>query len=250
VYRWDGALLHNVALSNPSEEDRADYARLFPMALGPESPLARVVRGRRDMLHLADALTDPEMPEFVRQIARRRGYRAQLMVPMLREGSAIGIIGVSRAEPGFFTDSQVKLVQTFADQAVIAIENVRLFKELEARNRDLTEALEQRTATSEILRVISQSPTDVQPVFDTIASAAMKLCGGSYVTVVRYDGRLVDIAALATTWKREEADAIRRLYPQPPSPDTVASRAVLTRSVVNIIDVQQDSEYAMRDVAR
>ncbi len=102
-----------------------------------------------------------------------------LAVPLLREDSAIGAIAVGRAEPGPFPDNQIALLQTFADQAVIAIENVRLFKELEARNRDLTEALEQQTATSEILRVISQSQTDVQPVFETIAAAALRLCGAS-----------------------------------------------------------------------
>ena len=97
----------------------------------------------------------------------------------MRDGSPIGAIAVVRPEPGLFPEKQVTLLQTFADQAVIAIENVRLFKELETRNRDLTEALEQQTATSEILRVISQSQTDVQPVFDTIAGAAQKLCNAS-----------------------------------------------------------------------
>src|SRR6185295_10751455 len=97
--------------------------------------------------------------------------------PLLREGRAIGIVAVTRATPGAFTDKQLALLQTFADQAVIAIENVRLFKEIEARNRELTEALKQQTATAEILRVISSSPTDVQPVFDIIAKSAVILCG-------------------------------------------------------------------------
>ena len=95
-----------------------------------------------------------------------------------------------------FSDAQIALLQTFADQAVIAIENVRLFKELETRNRDLTEALEQQTATSEILRVISQSQTDVQPVFETIATAALKLCSASSVNVFTFDGELIHLAAL------------------------------------------------------
>ena len=118
--------------------------------------------------------TDPDYE--IANASAAGGFRSILAVPLLREGKAIGGIAVGRPEAGEFPDSQIALVQTFADQAVIAIENVRLFNELDARNRDLTEALEQQTATSDILRVISQSPTDVQPVFDTIAAAALKLC--------------------------------------------------------------------------
>src|SRR5437899_8747189 len=115
---------------------------------------------------------------------------------MLREGQIVGVINVTGSEPGPYSARQIALLRTFADQAVIAIENVRLFTELEARNRDLTEALEQQTATSQILRVISQSPTNVQPVFDTIAAAALKLCRASSATVVTFDGELIHLAAM------------------------------------------------------
>src|SRR5207344_451620 len=95
-----------------------------------------------------------------------------------------------------FSESQIAMLQSFADQAVIAIENTRLFNELETRNRDLTEALEQQTATSEILRVISQSQSDVQPVFETIAANARQLCGATFALVSRFDGELIHVAAL------------------------------------------------------
>ncbi len=124
---------------------------------------------------------------------------AALRCPIVRDGQVIGAIFVGRARPGLFTDSQVELLKTFADQAVIAIENVRLFTELDARNRDLTEALEQQTATSEILRVISQSQTDVQPVFDTIAAAALKLCRASSANVVTFDGELIHLRGASRT---------------------------------------------------
>ena len=133
-----------------------------------------------------------------------------------------------------FTEKQIALATTFADQAVIAIENVRLFKETQ-------EALEQQIATSEILRVISQSPTDVQPVFDTIAAAALKLCAASSVTVFTFDGELIRIAALVNV-SPEGADAVRGFYPRPPGRDNAASRAVLTCSVITIPDVLEDRE--------
>src|SRR5439155_24732694 len=107
---------------------------------------------------------------------RSAPYRTYLGIPIIRDGVPIGAIGCGRREVKPFTATQIELVKTFADQAVIAIENVRLFTELNARNRDLTVALDQQTATSEILRVISSSPTDIQPVLDTVAQSARRLC--------------------------------------------------------------------------
>ena len=108
------------------------------------------------------------------------------------------MIACWRGEARPFNDRQIGLLQIFADQAVIAIENVRLFQELEARNATVTEALEQQTATSEILRVISGSPTDVQPVFDTLARSATQLCDGEFDVVLRFDGEQIHYAAHLT----------------------------------------------------
>jgi two-component system NtrC family sensor kinase len=133
------------------------------------------------------------------------------------------------------------LVETFAQQVAIAIHNVRLFNETK-------QALEQQTATSEILRVISQSQMNVQPVFDTIARAALKLCRASSATVFTFDGQLLQLAALAIV-NPEGADATRKLFPRPPGRDTGAGRAVLARSVVAIPDVLEDPDFAHEGAA-
>lgn len=222
--------------------DGTPHGRTVPLPLKRSSVAGRAVVDCAT-IHHDDVvpLLESEYPDAVN--ARRLGFRAVLGVPLMREREAYGVIFLFRREPRPYSPEQIALVQTFAQQAAIAIDNARLFKETK-------EALEQQTATSEILRVISESPTDVQPVFDTIAAAALKLCGASNATVVRFDGQLVDIVALASGLKPEEIAAIRQVYPRPPSRDTVASRAILTRSAVNIPDVLEDPEYAIQDVAR
>ena len=153
---------------------------------------------------------------------------------MLREQEAIGAIGIRRREVQPFTDKQIALLQTFADQAVIAIENVRLFNETK-------EALEQQTATSEILRVISSSPTDVQPVFDVIAAAATSLCEADLAGLFRFDGELIHFVAHHGRTS-EEISAARRAFPQPPQHHSVTARAILAAAVVQIDDVSKDPD--------
>ena len=150
------------------------------------TPVGRSVLEARPV-HIADVRTETdEFPESAEN-ARRLGFHAVLSVPLLREGVPIGAIALRRTEARLFTEQQVALLQTFADQAVIAIENVRLFKELEGRNRDLTDALEQQTATAEILSVISGSPTDIRPVFDAVLARALTLCEASNGSLYQVD---------------------------------------------------------------
>src|SRR5262249_5271334 len=129
----------------------------------------------------------PASIDFVEHWRRIGRYRTVLAVPLLREGTVIGAIVLTRTRVRPFTDKQVELVETFADQAVIAIENVRLFDEVQARTHELSEALEQQTAMSEVLRVISNSPTDLAPVFDTILTNATRLCEGNFAVLWQYD---------------------------------------------------------------
>src|SRR5262245_31562145 len=141
----------------------------------------------RQPVHVHDLATAGDEFPVGQADAVRAGYRTTLSVPLLREGEAIGVIHLRRSEVRPFTDNQIALLQTFADQAVIAIENVRLFTELEARNAELTEALDQQTATSEVLRVISSALTDVQPVFRAILERATRLCGADLGHLWLYD---------------------------------------------------------------
>ena len=182
----------------------------------------------------ADVLAEAdEFPEGS-ETARQWGHRTILSVPLMREGVAIGSIMLRRSEAQLFSERQVALLQTFADQAVIAIENVRLFTELEARNNELT-------ATGEILRVIASSPTDLQPAFNVIASSALRLCSGVASLVFRYDGRLIHLAA-SDSAEGIDLEVIRHNFPAPPEGATFASRVVTMARPLYIADIERDPD--------
>jgi two-component system, NtrC family, sensor kinase len=181
---------------------------------GSTTPLVRgFVNGRavleRREIHLADLQAEAdEFPEGSAE-AQRVGWRTTLAVPLMSENTVIGTIAIRRTEVRPFSTQQVDLLKTFAHQAVIAIENVRLFTELQERNRELTqahaqvtEALEQQTATSEILRVISSVHTDAQPVFDTIVRSAARLCKAANAAVFLSDGRMLIRTRFVGAWDR------------------------------------------------
>src|SRR2546426_27195 len=161
---------------------------------------------------------------------------------MLREGAVVGVIVMRRREVEPYSDKQIELVTTFADQAVIAIENVRLFKELEARNRDLTEALEQQTATSEILRVISSSPTSVAAVFDTILANALRLCETPNGGIFTFDGQAFHVAA-AAQWSDEFLAALREAVIWP-GPETPLRRVGLNLETSHVADIFSDPSFS------
>jgi signal transduction histidine kinase len=157
----------------------------------------------------------------------------------MRDGAAIGAIAVRRTEARLFTDQQVALLQTFADQAVIAIENVRLFTELQTSNRHLTKALDTQTATSDILRVISRSQTDVQPVFDAIVASAVRLLGAYSGTLTRIAGEQIELSAITSTSDVGDA-ALRARFPQPLSSAGPHARTIRDRAPLNIADAHTD----------
>ena len=239
AFTFDGELIHLAALASVNPVHADALRQTSPMPPSRNTAIARAVLTRR-VVAIADVLEDPDYLGAVQSTAA--GFRSVLAVPLIRGGNVIGGIAVGRDAPQPFGDTQVALLQTFADQVVIAIENVRLFKELGSRNQDLNEILEQQTATSEILGIMSESQQDLQPVFDAIAAAAMKLCRSSSASVFTFDGELIHLAAVVQA-NPGNLDLMHQLYPRPPSRDTEVARAIMTRRVVAIPDVLEDAEY-------
>ena len=194
----------------------------------------------RTPIHVHDLSTSEEFPEG-REMARRRGHRTILSVPLLRGEEAIGVINIRRFEVKPFTDKQVELLKTFADQAVIAIENVRLFDEVQKRTQELSESLEQQTATSEVLKVISSSPGELEPVFNAMLANAVRICEATFGMLFRCEDGVV------------RADAMQGVPPafaefwqcgsQRPSRRTALGRTIETKQTVHIVDVTKEPAY-------
>jgi GAF domain-containing protein/CheY-like chemotaxis protein len=210
-----------------------EFVATQTFAPGRGSLTGRILLERR-AVQIPDVLADPDWS--LSEAQRLGGFRTHLGVPLLREGSPIGVIILSRNTVRPFDDKQIELVETFADQAVIAIENVRLFDEVQARTRELSEALEQQTATAGILSVISNSLSDTQPVFDAIVESGLKLFPGATVIVALADGEKVDAAAVAAP-DPAGIEAVRRRCPFPLTREYMHSTAILDRRIVDIPDV-------------
>jgi GAF domain-containing protein len=235
IWRLEGDFLRLVATHGPLPTHAPIDATI---AVSARTVSGRVVRDRQT-IHIEDILALPET-EFPDHLAttRRSPARTVLATPLLREGVPIGVIYMRRGEVQPFTDKQIELVKTFADQAVIAIENVRLFTELEARNRDLT-------ATSQILQVISSSPTDVQPVFEAIVASASRLCDAAYSAVARFEDGLLHLVAVSNM-SPEETAAYHSLFPRSPGRHFIMGRAFVEGRPVHVEDIDADPEYEPR----
>jgi signal transduction histidine kinase len=209
-------------------------------------PLAGTMSGlaieRGSVLHVPDFAQAKETPAYIRELAQRSGNFSVAVAPMMWEGRGIGTIDIIRTPPRPYTEKELALLETFADQAVIAIQNARLFNETR-------EALEQQTATAEILQVISSSPTDVQPVFDAIAERAMTLCGARIGGVTRLDGEQLRLVAYHGG-SPEATAAVHARFPAHLDRGTLTGRAILEGVPVQIADVLADPEYALKDAAR
>jgi two-component system, NtrC family, sensor kinase len=257
LYRLAGDQIELVALTSTDAIGDTALKAAYPRSVDSDDLNAQAIR-RRVPLNIAEAQTDPRLPEITHAYARARGFQSVGVVPMLRHDEAIGAIGVGRRDPGGFTDDEIALLKTFADQAVIAIENVRLLTELQEKNLaltqahgEVTEALNQQTATAEILRVISSSPIDVQPIFDAIVKSAVQLCDGLFATVFRFDGQLIHFAA-QYNYSEAALAGVRTRFPRPPDRQSATGRAILTRTVVHIEDIETDREVGapIREAAR
>jgi len=215
----------------------------FPPGRG--SVTGRVLLERKPV-QIPDVLADPEYSNLEPQ--RLGGYRAHLGVPLLRDGSPIGVILVSRRTVRPFDSKQIELVATFADQAVIAIENTRLFEEVQARTEDLQVSLQQQTATADVLKVISRSAFDLQTVLQTLVESAARLCDADTATITRQKGGVL-YRAEAFGFSREFMDHVKEI-PVVPDRGTAHGRALLEGRVIHIPDVLADPEYTFAEGQR
>ena len=202
-----------------------------------------VLEGRT--VHIEDVLADPEYALLEYQ--RVTGFRTALGIPLLREGKPIGVIFLGRCSVRPFTEQQIELVSTFADQAVIAIENVRLFEAEQKRTRELSESLEQQTATSEVLQVISSSTGELQPVFQTMLENATRLCEASYANMFLWEGDAFRMVALHGDLPAELMEYWRIGTLFRPRTDVPIARVAQTRQAVHVIDLREDRAYLSGD---
>jgi signal transduction histidine kinase len=237
VFRFDGEMLQIAALNRVSPEETEVFHRVWPRIPRRDSIVGRTFLEGQEV-HVEDVLAEADYGDQGRELQRMVRYRTLLGIPMLREGVPIGVICCGRRGVQPFTQTQVELLKTFADQAVIAVENVRLFTELETRNAELTESLAQQTATGEILGVIAHSPTDVQPVLDTVAESAARLCEALDASIFRReDDRLVLVAHHGPILAGPIGE-----FSVPLDAGTIGGRSVLERQTIQVADAQTEVE--------
>jgi GAF domain-containing protein len=252
LFLCEGDAFRLVATHDPPPAWAERWQREPVIRPGPGTALARAA-ATRQRIHISNVATEPAYREgdpLLGDLVEMAGGRTLLCVPMLKETELVGAIGIYRQEVRPFSDKQIALVENFASQAVIAIENARLFEEVQARTKELAESLEYQIAMSEVLGVISKAPNDLQPVFDTIASSALRLCGAKWSVVTRFDGERMHLAALHNLRDPTGVDSIRRIFPRVPSRGGPTDRAIMTGRVVHLPDVLKDPRHRERPSVR
>jgi class 3 adenylate cyclase/putative methionine-R-sulfoxide reductase with GAF domain len=240
IYRWDGDSLRLVAAHN-TPPALAQSRQASPFRPGPETPTGRMV-ATKSVTHVADLAAErgyrERDPLYVEGV-EVGGIRTLLSVPIVKENELIGAFSIYRQEVRPFTDKQIELVQNFAAQAVIAIENARLLSELRQRTDELSESLEQQTATSEVLKVISSSPSDLQPVFRSMLENSVRICEAKFGQMFLCEGDKVRaVAQLDVPAALVQEDERRGAFQ--PSPEGGLMRAILTKHVIHIDDIMSE----------
>ena len=234
----DGSYYVQARTRELSTAEYDEHIRTLSFAPGRGGVVSRVLLEGKSV-HIPDVFADPEYT--LRETARLAGYRTSLGVPLLREENIIGLLVLQRATVRPYTDKEIELAETFADQAVIAIENTRLLNELRQRTDDLTESLEQQTATSEVLRIISSSPGDLEPVFEAMLQNSVRICEAGFGQMFLCEGDNVRlVAAVGVPTVLVEFDKQRGTFQ--PSPGGGLDGVMRTKQVVHIADLL--SEHA------
>jgi GAF domain-containing protein len=240
IYRWDGEALHMLASHNTPPAFAEDRRR-SPYRPYPKSPVGRMLVTKR-LVHISDVMAEDVYTKKLDRVAVTAvtlgGIRTLLGVPLLNKGEMIGVFFLSRQEVRPFTDKQIGLVENFAAQAVVAIENTRSLNELR-------QSLERQTATSEVLQVISASPGDLEPVFASVLENAVRICDAKFGSINRWDGEALHLVA---THKLPPAFAeFRRRTPFRPGPENPISRMLMTKTIIHFHDLAAEQGYIERD---
>ena len=242
VYRFDGQLLHFVAHHSLTPEVFEMNRRAYPAPPSRRSAAARAIL-ERGFVQIPDIKADPDYT--LGPMAVVGDYRSVVAVPILRDCLAVGSIAVARAQAGLLPDPQIELLKTFADQAAIAIENVRLFAAEQQRTQELSESLEQQTATADVLRVISSSPGELEPVFQAMLENAVSICEAKFGTLFLRDGDAFRFAAEVST-PPALAEHNRRLEALVPTPGSTLDQVMHTKQVSHTADAAAVPGYSAR----